>query len=252
MEQMRKPFQGVLNIIRFNWHFYATALLLISILLLFTSRFDPSIRLLFYISSVLVSIAILFSLSASFYIYDLSGLYQLKWMEQAGSETLIVNINAGFDETSVLLYNKFRDAEMIVLDFYDPKKNTEISIKRARKAYPPFPTTKQVTADNLQLPDNSADKIFVILAAHEIRNASERTAFFSGLKRAIKPTGKIYVTEHLRDIPNLIAYNIGVFHFFSKNTWLSAFEKAGLSVKKETKLSPFISTFILDKNGIAS
>ncbi|ALL04250.1 hypothetical protein AQ505_01325 [Pedobacter sp. PACM 27299] len=161
----------------------------------------------------------------------------------------IININAGFDETSVILGKRFMAAELIVLDFYDPLIHTEVSIKRARKAYPAFPGTRNVTSDNLQLEENSADKIFVILSAHEIRNKEERIRFFKELKRLIKPSGQIFIVEHLRDKVNFMAYSIGFLHFYSKSTWFEVFQAAELKIQNEIKITPFISTFILEKNG---
>jgi SAM-dependent methyltransferase len=185
----------------------------------------------------------------SMYVYDFSGLYSLKWIEQEKTENVVVNINAGFDETSALLKAKFKRSELIVMDFYDPAKHTEVSIKRARKAYPPFPNTKQTGTNFIQLADNSVDKIFLTLSAHEIRDEVERTAFFREISRTLKPNGEIYITEHLRDFPNFLAYNIGFFHFHSKGTWLRTFKIAGLKTSREVKLTPFISSFILNKNG---
>jgi ubiquinone/menaquinone biosynthesis C-methylase UbiE len=100
--------------------------------------------------------------------------------------------------------------------------------------------------------DNSADKIFIIFAAHEIRNVQERIEFFKELRRVLKPTGEIIITEHLRDIPNFLAYNIGFLHFYSKPTWLHIFKLAELTLKNEQKITPFISTFTLTKYGVAS
>ncbi len=164
----------------------------------------------------------------------------------------IVNINAGFDETSNLLRSKFANSELVVFDFYDPAKHTEVSIKRARKAYPPFPNTQQVKTNHLPLQDNSTEKVFAILSAHEIRNDDERNSFFKELRRALTATGQIIVTEHLRDTANFLAYNIGAFHFHSKASWLKAFQSSGLRVVEEIKITPFITTFILDKNGVTS
>lgn len=246
---MRRPFQGVLNIVRFNWHFYVFALALVLMLFFVADYFVPPLRTVLLIICILATASTLLSLLASFYVYDLSGLYNFKWLDPQNAKNTIVNINAGFDETSTLLQAKFNQAELVVLDFYDPAKHTEISIKRARKAYPPFPGTQQTETGNLKLLDDSADKIFVILSAHEIRNESERIAFFKELKRAIKPTGQIYIIEHLRDVPNFLAYNIGFFHFHAKSSWLKTFDDAGLTLKNEIKLTPFISNFILDKNG---
>ncbi len=249
---MRKPFQGVLNIIRFNWHFYVLSMVLVFIAVLLARYLGSSAQRILYFFCMLISGSIILSLVTSLYVYDLSGLYNLKWIDQQNTETVVININAGFDETSALLTKKFKNAELIALDFYDPKRHTEISIRRARKAYPPFPKTKQIDTSTLSMADNFADKIFVILSAHEIRNEVERLLFFKELKRVLKPTGEIYLTEHLRDVANFMAYNVGFFHFHSKDCWMEVIKGAGLEVKKTVHLNPFISTFILEKNGSTS
>jgi SAM-dependent methyltransferase len=246
---MRKPLQGVCNIIRFNWHFYTIALVIILGLCFIGGYFNTTIQLGIYIFCSIVTVATILSLLASLYVYDLSGFYILNWIATQNLEKTVVNISAGFDETSALLQNKFPTVHIIALDFYDPIQHTEISIKRARKAYPPFPNTKTITTSNLGLDNDFADKIFVTLSAHEIRDVTERNCFFSELQRIVKPTGQIYITEHLRDWPNGIVYNMGFFHFYSKNTWLKEFQEAGLTLKKEVKPNTFMSTFILEKNG---
>jgi ubiquinone/menaquinone biosynthesis C-methylase UbiE len=251
---MRKPFQGVWNIVRFNWDFYVLAFGALVLLLLLTNYVDLIFRPYLIILAFLIFIPTFISLGVSYYVYDVSDLYKLNWIDDfvESEESQIININAGFDETSILLKNKFPNSELLVFDFYDPKKHTEVSIKRARKAYPIFPNTKSVTATYLPTLDNSVDKIFVIFAAHEIRNEQERIAFFKELKRVIKPTGEIIITEHLRDVPNFLAYNIGFLHFYSKPTWLEIFQSADFTLKNEQKLTPFISTFTLTKYGVAS
>ena len=253
MEKIRKPFQGVWNIVRFNWHFYVLSFGVLLLLLLFSNYTNSTFRPYLFIVGLLIFLPTFISLSVSYYVYDLSGLYNLNWVTDFidTERNTIVNINAGFDETSILLKNKFPNSELLVFDFYDPKKHTEVSIKRARKAYALFPSTKSVTTTNLPTLDNSADKIFVIFAAHEIRNEQERIEFFKELKRVLKPAGQIFITEHLRDIPNFLAYNIGFLHFYSKQTWLDIFELTGLTLKKEQKITAFISTFTLTKYGVA-
>ena len=248
MEKMRQPFQGVWNIMRFNWQFYVLSGGFL-LLLLLLANFIPAIQIYLLVAGLLVLLPIVISLAVSYYVYDLSGLYQLKWIDDTtgDSKSRIVNTNAGFDETSVLLNKKFPNDELGVLDFYDPVKHTEVSIKRARTAYPPFPGTISVTTDHLPLADSVVDKIFVIFAAHEIRNEEERIIFFKELARIIKPTGEIIITEHLRDLPNFMAYTIGFLHFYSKATWHRVFRSAGLTIKKEKKVTAFISTFTLSK-----
>ncbi len=251
---MRKPFQGVWNIIRFNWHFYIGSIVFLSCLLILENYVSLSAKQYLWLIELLVLVPLLVSLFVSFYVYDLSGFYHLSWIDNTfvNAQTTIINIHAGFDETSILLESKFKDAKLLVFDFYEPTKHTEISIKRARKAYPKFPNTKSVSTSHLPIDDNAADMIFMIFSVHEIRDEQERITFFKELRRVIKPTGKIVITEHLRDFPNFLAYNIGFLHFYSRKSWLGLFQKASLSVKKEQKITTFISTFTLTKNGIAS
>ncbi len=100
----------------------------------------------------------------------------------------------------------------------------------------------------MPLPPNTVDYIFLILAAHEIRNHQERATFFTQLANALQPNGRIIVVEHQRDIANFLAYNFGFLHFFSPQVWQQTFGKANLLIDLAYKTTPFISTFILKKN----
>jgi len=238
MDVKRKAFQGLTNIIRFNWHFYLLACV--------------ALPFLGFGFGMALAILTLSSLLVSYYIYDHSNLYALPWLENAQPET-ILNINAGFDESSGLLSQKFPSAALHICDFYDPKKHTEVSLKRARKAYPPHPNCLRVQTSHLPFSDHTFDTVIAMLAAHEIRSTEERAQFFLELNRVSKSGGRIYVTEHLRDFPNLLAYNIGFFHFLSKKSWLETFEAAHLQIEAVMHTTPFITTFILKrKNGNAA
>lgn len=246
---MRKPYQGIVNIVRFNWHLYLIAISMVLFLFFIAYQFDTPYKIFLYTIGSVITASVFVSLMASYYVYDASRLYTLDWIDVKNTERTILNINAGFDETSVLLKDKFPSAKLIALDFYDPSKHTEVSIKRARKAYPPYPNTKTFETNHLPLEDGVADKIMVTFAAHEIRNTAERTAFFKELHRVLKPNGKLYITEHLRDIPNALVYNIGCLHFYSKASWCSIFHQSEFTVAVNRKLNPFVSNFILTKNG---
>ncbi|MDF7815914.1 methyltransferase domain-containing protein [Hymenobacter sp. YC55] len=244
---MRKPGQGVWNIIRFNWHFYGVATG-VGLLLGVLAAYSPAaFRLYTYALLFLVASPTLVSLLVSYYVYDTSNLYSLGWLNVGDSndQKTVVNIHAGFDETSELLRQHFAEAELVVLDFYDPTQHTEVSIKRARAAYPPYPGTKGVQTHALPLPDASADLVFVLLAAHEIRQPAQRVSFFKELRRSLRPQGRIIVVEHLRDPANFFAYTIGFLHFYSWSTWQGVFRAAGLGVEEEKKITPFLSVFIL-------
>ncbi|WP_295122516.1 class I SAM-dependent methyltransferase [uncultured Chitinophaga sp.] len=249
MGKIRKPFQGVFNIIRFNWHFYVLSVVVVSLLLTFAWFVDNPADPYVYVAALLIIDVNLVSLVTSCLIYDFSGLYDFKWIKANGDEEMVVNINAGFDETSTLLAERFKHSKLLVLDFYDPAKHTEVSIKRARKAYPPYHGTVQTTTRRLPAVNNTADKVFVIFAAHEIRDEQERIDFFLELNRILKPGGIVYVVEHLRDAVNFLTYNIGFLHFHSKFSWQQTFTQSNFRVRQELKLTPFISAFILVKNG---
>lgn len=249
---MRSRFQGVWNIVRFNWHFFVGAgLCLILGLLLSFLLPDPAGSYLRRLS-IAAMIPVAVSLFVSWYVYDRSRLYDFKWLETNvdDSSLRVANIHAGFDETSRLLDARFPRAKILVFDFYDPLKHTEVSIRRARKASPPFPGTKAIATQRLPLDDASMDHVVLFLAAHEIRDEDERVTFFREIHRVLKPTGKAHVSEHLRDLPNFLAYNIGFFHFIPKLSWYRTFDKASLKLSEEIKHTPFITTFVLRKDGI--
>ncbi|RYE20279.1 MAG: methyltransferase domain-containing protein [Sphingobacteriales bacterium] len=254
MAKMRKPFQGVLNILRFNWHFFLLAIVAAVSLQIIKSFLTAPVTILLNLITLAIVGATFLSLIVSWYIYDISSLYKLTWLQQfpiKAGET-ILNIHAGFDETSELLEKKFPETNVLVFDFFDRRKHTEASIRRARKAYPPYPHTRQIETNYLPLSDNSVHTIFGILSLHEIRNEEERTIFFKEMKRILVAGGKIVITEHLRDSSNLGAYNIGALHFHTRSTWLRSFKQSGFSIADEFKITAFITTFILQKNGTAS
>lgn len=250
----RNPFQGVSNVLRFNWHFYVVAAIGIMILLLLSQHLSKDWIWIPLAASILILLTILVSLFVTYYIYDLSELYEFTWLDRTAtnSKIKILNINAGFDETSQILATKFKDSELHICDFYDPKYHTEISIKRARRAYAPQPNTLKVKTDSLPYSDGEFDVVCVSFAAHEIRNLEERKHFFRELKRVTNRDGKIYVTEHLRDTYNFLAYTIGFLHFYSRTTWMSIFKSTKLNLIQERKITPFVSTFILASNGTTS
>jgi SAM-dependent methyltransferase len=245
---MRKPFQGVMNIIRFNWHFYllAFAVIALCIALILFDTFP------YWIALTVACVALLsttVSLVVSYYIYDYSALYQFDWLEDvpAIDGMQIVNIHAGFDETSTLLMQKFPDASLQVFDFYDPEKHTEVSIKRAREAYAPFPGTIRISTGNLPRQNQSVDVIFNIFALHEIRDHTERTSFLRQQFRTLNPQGTCVIVEHLRDVANLAAYNVGFFHFLPEKQFKNNFDEACFHIEKQFRVTPFVKIFILKK-----
>ncbi len=190
---------------------------------------------------------LLMPLIVSAYVYDFSGYYDFYWLNTLNVKHLspqkIVNINAGFDETSHILERHFPESTLAVFDFYNEAQHTEPAIVRARKVSLVHPSTKQIEAYNIPLADQSVDLVFLLSAAHEIRTHQERVAFLKECHRICKPKGQLVTVEHLRDVPNFLAFTIGFTHFFSRTAWKKAFHDAGFSTFQETKFTPFMSIF---------
>jgi len=246
MEIKRAKFQGVLNILSFNRHFYVFGLIaltcLISSYLLFSWPTS-----LFWIIVAAFLYGLIMPLIVSAYVYDFSGYYDFDWLKKLNfsdtSGKQLLNINAGFDETSFILKHTFPLSELAVFDFYDSKQHTEPAIIRARKVSLVYPNTQQITTDNIPVQDHTVDLVFLLSAAHEIRSHKEKVQFLKECRRVCKTDGKVIMVEHLRDFPNFIAFSIGFTHFFSKNTWRKAYEEAGFSYFEEKKFTPFMSVF---------
>lgn len=246
MEIKRKKFQGVLNILSFNRHFYVWGICILTLIIFSHLLFGWS-NVLFWILIASFAYGLIMPLLVSAYVYDFSGYYDFEWLaryKKMDSKTnKIVNINAGFDETSFILKNNFPKSDLKVFDFYNAEQHTEPAIIRARKVSLVYPNTKEIKSNTLPLEDNSIDMIFLLSAAHEIRLNEEKVQFLKECRRVCKPNGQVIMVEHLRDLPNFLAFSIGFTHFFSRKVWKSAFMSAGFSTFTETKFTPFMSIF---------
>ena len=246
MEVERRKFQGVLNILSFNRHFYLIGLLILGIVLLihFIAQW-PDIIFWLFITAFMYGL--IMPLIVSAYVYDFSGYYKFDWLKSLVSDNekanLIVNINAGFDETSFIIKSKFPESELRVFDFYNAKRHTEMAIIRARKVSLIYPDTQQIASNSIPLTGGTADIIFLLSAVHEIRSHNEKVQFLKECYRLCKPGGKVIMVEHLRDFPNFLAFTFGFTHFFSRSIWKNAFERAGFTSFQEIKFTPFMSIF---------
>ena len=246
MEVERKKFQGVLNILSFNRHFYVYGLSILGLIVISYLLFQW-LPILFFGTIIAFIYGLLIPLIVSAYVYDFSGYYDFNWLKKLNlkdsNTKQLVNINAGFDETSFILKTNFPKANLQVFDFYNPKQHTEPAINRARKVSLVYPNTKQIKTNAISLLDKSIDTVFLLSAAHEIRSHKEKVQFLKECNRVCKPNGNIIMVEHLRDFPNFLAFTVGFTHFFSRKAWKKAFLEAGFSSISETKFTPFMSIF---------
>jgi SAM-dependent methyltransferase len=246
MDLKRRKFQGVLNILSFNRHFYVFGGIALALLILCHWVFGWP-EYLFWIIIAAFIYGLIMPLAVSAYVYDFSGYYNFNWLGkyqlQDGEKKLFLNINAGFDETSYIIHHLFSKATLRVFDFYNPAQHTELAIVRARKVSLVYPGTQVIKTDAIPLQDHSADVIFLLSAVHEIRAHKEKVRFLKECHRLCKPDGQVIMVEHLCDFPNFLAFSIGFTHFFSRKTWINAFREAGFTAIDETKFTPFMSVF---------
>jgi len=250
----RKPFEGMLNILVFNWPLYATALVLALACPMAASLLPlPSVvRLLLLVSAAGAGYFLIASLAVSFIIYDWSPLSRWKWIKDVLPSTprRIVNLHAGFDESSPALRALFPEADMVVLDFYDRRSMTEASIARARRLQPAHQQALCVDPAALSLADNSCSAAFLLLAAHEIRDARQRLQLFREVKRILEAKGTLLLVEHSRNLANFLAFGPGFLHFYPQSEWLRLALEAGLQVARLSTCTPFVSIVLLRKEEV--
>ena len=246
----RAPLQGVSNILRFNYEFFVAAACVVLACLIGARYFEDGIaRSLCVYTAGLVAVTSFVSLASSWWIYDLSPLYSFSWLDSLLPSVSgpALSIHAGFDETSALLQARYPHLALEVMDFYDPLRHTERSIRRARRVQLPYPGTQRVTPSTLVLQPERYVSIFLILAVHEIRDAQERAVFLRALRGGLAPGGRLIVVEHSRDVANFMAYTIGFFHFLSVRSLLSAFSQGGFLLSSQRRITPFVRVISLER-----
>jgi SAM-dependent methyltransferase len=244
---MRGRYEGAWNVVRFNWPKYAGGLIIVLLLGILAAKVNGEWRTCLLALFALGSVALLLPLLTSHLIYDRSALYRMPWLDRLPQQhpAVVLNLNAGLDEISPALQQRFGGSTLHVFDFYDPELHTEASIERARKAHAPYPGTRRVRTNALPTSTGPIDLVVAFLAIHEVRDANERLRFLTEIHRTLRPDGRLVVTEHLRDPANFLGFNVGFLHFHSKATWLEAFAASGFRVERVVRTTPFIHTFIL-------
>lgn len=260
LKYVRRRFEGTKNILKFNWPFYVLGFLvivgggcLIPIILSI-----PNMPLQMMQAAVLAwGLALQWwclSICAAFAVYDFSELYTFRWFFNTvdGPPDHLLNLHAGFDETSRGLRILFPDARIQVFDFYSAERSTEPSIARARLEYQKQPPGTAVQAipvglTGWDLPDESQDVVHLFMSAHELRKPEDREALFAEVHRVLKPKGEVILVEHLRDWLNFIAFGPGYFHFYPRREWLRLAKKCGFKVRLEKKIAGLVQVFYLCK-----
>jgi SAM-dependent methyltransferase len=240
---------GVRQIVRFNWPFYAAALLVVVAAppIVRALPFARGARLIVDVACAVVGFWIVSSLAASWIVYDCSPLTRWTWIPSAlGFQPRSwVNIHAGYDESTPALQALLKDGRGRVFDMFDPAEMTEPSIARARRISPGAIAPERVDFRRLPAADGSIDAALLLLSAHELRTDDARRGFFAELHRVLAEDGAVIVAEHLRDAANFVAFGPGVLHFHSRGTWTRMFARTAFHIAREFAITPFVRVFVL-------
>ncbi len=242
-------YSGLLKIARFNWPWYAAAVVTTAagILLLQSGALVRPWSLIGVVSIFGVNFWMVASLGVSHYVYDRSGISRGKWLDSVTPTSVqrAAIFHAGQNEASEAVARVLPSVKIQIFDFYDPERNGSPSLERARALTDSHDVA--IVHDRIPLNDAVLDLGLIVFAAHEIRRKGERVAFFRELGRALAPGGRLIIVEHLRNGWNFLAYGPGAFHFFSRTTWCRSFSNAGLELVSEESCTPFVRVFELGK-----
>jgi signal transduction histidine kinase len=234
----------MIRILRFHWRLYAATLAAVAAVpfvpapyrALAVAAASPAI--FWFASSLLVS----------YCVYDRPPLAGYRWLAHCLSRPPArwLNLHAGLDDTTQVLAQLFPSAEGQTLDIFDPREMTEPSIAEARRMVHAPLDVPSGRWSALPAASASIDAAFLIFTAHELRRPEARVQLFRELARTLRSGGEIAVVEHLRDWRNFLAFGPGFLHFFGPRAWRSAAASAGLRVRTEFSLTPFVRVLVLE------
>jgi SAM-dependent methyltransferase len=247
---VRRPWQGVLQILQFNWRYYSSTAALVALAILAAPFLPRLLRMGLLIGVTPALFWMVSSLLVSHYVYDHFPLYDLSWITRVLSRppSRWLNIHCGLDETSSLLADLFLGAAFDVADIFDPRVMTEPSIMQAQNIGLAAIAATAARFDDLPFEPGAFNAVFCFFAAHELRLARQRTTLFLEIARVLTAGGELVLMEHSRDGWNFLAFGPGFLHFFSRSAWRRTAAQAGFLVQSEFSRTPFVRVYVLRKS----
>jgi hypothetical protein len=223
------------KVIRFNWPKYAGALALVTAALVADAAGAPgSVSYPLWTLCVPGILWTLTSLVATWWVYDHRKVYEqlTAGLSDAGEWAAV---HAGFDDSLPALRAAIGRPPVTVGEI---AIRPGASLRRARQP------GRGSTAAAWSLTAGSLDSIFVTFAVHEVRGTSGQRALFAALQRALRPGGRLIITEHSRDAANFAVYGPGALHFQPLATWHARAAEAGLTEANHLRITPFVTRVV--------
>ena len=247
----RGQWQGMWTVVQLNWpHYLIATLVCLGVFVGMVCFGNPLFRLGCMVVWLGLVYFVVVSLIVSHWVYDSSDLYKWGWLDhvwKGGSPPRAVICHSGFDEVSEPLRELWPQTSWQILDHFDAAIMPEPSIARARRWYPPSKETISAPFHRWPISEKSADLVFGLLAIHELRSESERTAWFAEAYRCLEVGGRVVLVEHLRDLANFLVFGPHYVHFHSETSWRTCWEAVGFRVIEDFPITPFVRVFVLEK-----
>jgi hypothetical protein len=222
------------KVIRFNWPKYAGVLAIVLAAAASTVLGAPlPVRAALWLACLPGVGWTASSLVATYWVYDHRSVYR-RLTTGLGDLGEWAAVHAGFDDSVPALISSIGRSPVAVTEVAGPAGP---SLRRAR-------ALTRGTVSAAALAAVSADSIFVTFAAHEVRGLADQRALFGELRRALRPGGRLVITEHARDLANFAVYGPGAMHFQALATWFARAAEAGLSIESDTSITPFIHRLV--------
>lgn len=250
---VRKPFEGVTQIARYNARFYIVASLTSLSLHVLSNhkRLPRTARVLASAFKTTTAWWTLASLLVSHLVYDRSPLMKWRWIVDVlpAAPTHWANFHCGLDESTDTLRALFPGSKGVALDFFDASVMSEPSIQIARRCEAAKESAVAPTVDlrALQYEAGCFDTVFLFFSAHEIRSRDLRLTFFKELHRVLCAGGRVLLMEHPRDVANFLAFGPGFFHFWPRSEWRRMARESGFVINREFSITPFVRVWLLEK-----
>jgi hypothetical protein len=184
------------------------------------------------------------SLAVSWYVYDASPLSRYDWLAPRMRRHPMrwINLHAGLDQASMALQRLFPASDGRSFDIFDPLEMRAASILEARRV---VGATDSSGEQWRALPPQ--DVVFLVFTAHELRRFEARVRLFRAASEVLAPGGDIAVVEHVRDGLNFLAFGPGFWHFLPAHAWRKTAAAAGLRIREEFSVTPFVRVFLMER-----